>query len=115
MKETTKQIGDRGESLAIAFLQNKDYNVICSNFRFKRAEIDIIAKHGHFLVFVEVKLRKSAAFGNPEEVVNDKKIELIQLAAENYIETINWMGPIRFDIISITGSKNNIAHFEDAF
>lgn len=115
MKETTKQIGDHGESLASTFLQKKGYEILESNFRFRRAEIDLIAQQGQFLVFIEVKLRKNTSFGNPEDVVNDKKIELIQSAAENFLETINWVGPIRFDIISISGTNTEIEHFEDCF
>ena len=76
-------------------------------------EIDIIAKHGKLLVFVEVKARKNNYYGYPEEFVNKAKASNIIRAAQNYIITKNWVSGIRFDIIAITGEE--LVHFEDAF
>ena len=115
--ETTKIIGDYGEVLACDFLKKHHHSILEQNYRYKRGEIDIICAKEDVLIFVEVKFRKSAAFGFPEDVVNDSKAELIQLVAENYIEQVDWKKEIRFDIISIIGNKikTDIKHFKDVF
>ncbi len=110
------EIGAEGEQLAVNFLINNGFEILDRNYRYKRAEVDIICRKEDFLVFVEVKFRKNNAFGEPEDFVNERKIELIQMASENYVDAINWNGNIRFDIISITKkSIPEIEHLEDAF
>ena len=114
---TTKNIGDRGEDLAVQYLNAGGYKILEQKYRFKRSEIDIIAEKDDFIVFVEVKSRKSNLFGNPEEFVDFKKAEMIHLAAEEYLDDKPLEKPIRFDIISIIdkGSSYTIKHFKDAF
>ncbi len=112
-KATTTKIGREGEELAKEYLQKLGYTIKESNFRYKRAEIDIIAQKEAVLVFVEVKKRKNADYGLPEYFVNNKKAELIHLAATYYLEQNPWVGPIRFDIVAITA--NEILILEDAF
>ena len=106
--------GKLGEDMAAMHLSNKGYTILCRNYRFKKSEIDIIALGNNTLVFIEVKFRKNASYGNPEEFVTSKKEALILLGAENYIFTNGWKGKIRFDIISIT-NKESVVHFQDAF
>ena len=115
--KTTKSIGDYGENIAKLFLEEKGYTILEVNFRYKRGEIDIIAETEDSLIFIEVKFRSSSAYGFPEEVVTETKINLIQKVAEHYIEKNNWNKNIRFDIISIVerNNKRQIEHFEDAF
>lgn len=112
-----KDIGDHGESLAATYLANKGYLVLERNWRYKRAEVDLICKAGKLLVFVEVKTRRSKKFGEPEEAVHDKKQQQLVQAAQEYIEQSGHEGEIRFDIIAIelTGGRQQIRHFEDAF
>src|SRR5690606_39101976 len=103
---------------ASSYLTAKGYAILARNYRFKRAEIDIIAQFGNLLVFAEVKTRGSDKFGFPEEFVSDRKIELFLLAADEYIYQQNWQHDIRFDIISVSATQNgqfNIHHIEDAF
>lgn len=108
--------GQKGEDLATQFLEKQGYRIIARNFRYRRAEIDIIAQKEKLLIFVEVKARSSHTFGYPEDFVDEKKAELIISAADYYIDTINWDGNIRFDIVSIMLKPQvNIRHFEDAF
>ena len=107
------ELGRIGEELAISFLENKGYEILAKNYRFKRFEIDIISKFNNLLIFVEVKSRKSNFYGNPEEAVTKTKAKQVIIAAQNYIFKTNWKADIRFDIIAIT--KNEIMHFEDAF
>ncbi|WP_242926120.1 YraN family protein [Pontibacter vulgaris] len=108
--------GLNGESMAAAYLQEKGYTILSRNYRYKRAEIDIIAEKPGLLVFVEVKTRTSDKFGFPEEAVTMKKQELILAAAEEFILQKGWEQDIRFDIISITLSNPpELHHIEDAF
>ena len=108
---STKTIGDKGEDEAAAYLMANGYELLKRNYRFKRAEVDIIAKLEHIIVFVEVKTRKNDAFGHPESFVDVKKLALLSTAASHYTESTNWQGDIRFDIIAITDGELN--HFED--
>ncbi len=71
--ESTKQIGDRGEKLAAMYLENRGYMILERNYRFERAEVDIVAFKEHEIVFVEVKLRTSLKFGHPEDAVTEAK------------------------------------------
>ena len=66
-------LGQEGEQLAAAYLLNKGYRILERNYRYHRNEIDIIAKHGQVLCFVEVKTRISSAKGDPAEAVTLKK------------------------------------------
>jgi putative endonuclease len=107
--------GSKGENLAAEFLIRKGFEILARNYRFKRAEIDLIIKRENWLVFVEVKTRTSNAFGEPEDFVDDYKANLIFEAAEEFIFSNNWQGHIRFDIVSVKmGNEPEIVHFEDA-
>jgi putative endonuclease len=108
------EIGENGELLAKKFLEEKAYIILHSNWRYKRSEIDIIAKDKNNIVFIEVKARNSNLFGNPEDFVNDNKIKKMREAADAYIEQYDWHGELRFDIIAIE-KDNKITHFKDAF
>lgn len=113
-KKTNTEIGRRGEQQALNFLKDKNYEILETNYRFGRNEIDIIASYKHTIVFIEVKFRKNNLFGNPEEFVSVAQAERVHLAAEQYTFEKNWSNNIRFDIIAIT-STLEILHFEDAF
>jgi len=100
----------------VAFLENDGYTIHVRNYRHNKAEIDIIANKKNLLVFVEVKSRKSNAYGYPESFVDEKQADRITEAAEEYMHQIKWQKNVRFDIISIeTGSGLKITHFKDAF
>lgn len=108
--------GNIGEQLASRFLEERGYEVLERNYRYKKAEIDIIAKKEKLLLFVEVKTRTSTLYGEPEESINQSKINLILSAAENFIETYNWLFDIRFDVIAIHYTHPvGITHIQDAF
>lgn len=112
------QTGLIGENIAIQYLRSNAYVVMERNWRYKRAEIDIIAMKNNELVFIEVKTRTNISFGPPEYFVTPKKELLIQEAAMQYMELINYDWEIRFDIISIVlwaGRLMRLDHFEDAF
>ncbi len=109
--------GQIGEAKAVAYLLEKDYEIVHQNYRLGKAEIDIIAQKQNLLVFVEVKTRTNLSFGMPENDVTPRKAKRIVDAAEQYTFQQKWNHNIRFDIIAVIINKNNIeiTHFEDAF
>lgn len=107
--------GRKGEELAAQLLQAKHFDIVQRNYRHKRGEIDIIARKGKLLIFVEVKARSGNRFGYPETFVSEKKAALIVNTAEHFIYEQNWQHQIRFDIIAVEGRNSKVLHFEDAF
>lgn len=110
-------LGKKGEQLAIAHLKQKSYQILETNWRYKKAEVDIIALFENVVIFVEVKTRRTNFFGYPEESVSDAKKRLLSIAAEAYMYEKKWDTDMRFDIIAITLNKQtkDIYHIEDAF
>ena len=94
--------GKIGEDAAVNFLKQNGYEILEQNYYYNHGEIDIIAKDGKVLVFVEVKSRRSTRFGEPEESVTPKKQELLRRTAEGYAVEKN-IGEIdcRFDVVSV--------------
>ncbi|WP_297692422.1 YraN family protein [uncultured Eudoraea sp.] len=109
--------GKEGEELAAAYLVKKGYLIICRNYRYMKAEIDIIAQKGSIIAIIEVKSRSSVYFEQIAETVSKKKIMLLVSAADYYINTNKLDKEVRFDIITILKENNKflIEHFEDAF
>ena len=109
--------GKLGEDKAATFLEDKGFEILARNFRFRHSEIDIISKKNKILTFVEVKTRTNVSFGMPEEFVDATKRRLIMKAAEQYIFDTDWHGDIRFDVISVVITQHTvkIEHIEDAF
>ncbi|MBO5426746.1 MAG: YraN family protein [Lachnospiraceae bacterium] len=108
--------GQDKENIAVNYLKNKGYFIIQTNFRVRQGEIDIVARDGSTIVFVEVKYRSTSRSGNPLEAVNKTKQRKISKAAlfylnKNKISPDNT--PIRFDVIGILGEQ--ITHIENAF
>lgn len=115
MGTNNREGGIKGEILAADFLKKKGYKLIKpQGFSCKFGQIDIVAKDGDDLVFVEVKARTSSAYGMPYEAVNAEKRRKIILTARYFI-TVNKLFDtnIRFDIISIL--RDEITHYENAF
>lgn len=107
--------GKAGELLAETFLIGAGIKVLCKNYRYKRAEIDLVATNEKELIIVEVKMRQSNSFGYPEEFISTYKQQLIKKAAYHYKEENNLELPIRFDVIAISIDEKEIKHFIDAF
>ncbi|WP_298365102.1 YraN family protein [uncultured Lutibacter sp.] len=114
---THNDLGEKGEQLAVEFLQKNNYKILERNWRFKKAEVDIIAIKNDILIAVEVKTRTSNYFGNPQDFVNQKKIQLLVEALNEYVVSKDLDVEVRFDIIAIIENKNTskIEHLEDAF
>ena len=115
MQSPSQQLGKKYEDVAVSYLQQKGFIIVAQNYRYKKAEIDIIAQKDACLCFIEVKARASHKFGYPEAFVTPYKQQLIKTAAENYILQHNWSDAIRFDIIAVLYKKDSVEHFEDAF
>lgn len=111
------ETGKQGEEAAARYLREQGYDILARNYRYQHAEIDLIAQKGKLLVFVEVKTRSNLSYGNPEEFVSYTKAKLIMKAAEHYIFTTDWLFDIRFDIIAVAQTSNELKlkHLEDAF
>lgn len=111
------KLGKKGEELASDFLSDNGYTIIERNWIGERHEIDIIASCGDFLIFVEVKTRSSAYWGNPETAVSESKIKRMVAAADYYLQSKDTDLQVRFDIISVISNKKQteIIHIEDAF
>ena len=112
------EFGKLAEDLAADFLEKKNYKILARNFRYQKAEVDIIAEFENKIIVVEVKARKTDAFLEPHEAVNKKKIRLIVLASNFFIEENNIEKETRFDIISVLpneSGKLEITHLENAF
>jgi putative endonuclease len=107
--------GAKGEKTAVEFLTKAGYEILETNWRWKRCEVDIIARIQNELIFVEVKTRNNTSYGLPEESVSEAKQQKLLEAAEAYIEQSNYKGEIRFDVISIIRSKKEVLHIKDAF
>ena len=110
------ELGKKGEQLAIEFLIEKGYKILEKNYRYLKAEVDIIAQKEGVLAVVEVKTRSTDYFGNPEEFVNPKKIKLLLSAIDYYVVDKDLDVEVRFDIIAIIQQKETkITHLKDAF
>ena len=111
------ELGKKGEQIAVNYLITKGYTIVQRNYRFQKAEVDIIAQLKDTLAIVEVKTRSTADFGNPQDFVKPKQIQRLVKAVDEYV-TVNKLDvEVRFDIIAIVKEKNgfNIEHLEDAF
>lgn len=100
---TKQELGQLGEKLARRFLKEREYEIICQNFRARQGEIDIIAKDKDAtIVFVEVKTRTNSEFGNPAEAVNETKMEHIVKTAKYFLYSNRMSNRnIRFDVIEV--------------
>ncbi len=95
------RLGEKGEGLAVEFLKKKNYKIIKQNYKTPIGEIDIVAKDGETLVFIEVKTRESLEYGQPFEAVNSFKKRKIAKAAMLYLKRLKEIPPCRFDVVSV--------------
>ncbi len=88
MPTARSRLGSRGEALAKAYLKSKGYHIIESNFRCPQGEMDIVARDGAYLVFVEVRTRRDGGwYGSPEESISRRKRARLVAIAETYIQS----------------------------
>ncbi len=110
------QLGEKGEELATQHLMKNGYSILHENWRSGRNELDIVARIGETVVFVEVKTRSTDYFGAPSQAVSLAKQKRMIEAANDYLEQHELDLEARFDVISIvTGSETRLNHMVDAF
>lgn len=113
--------GAWGEAVAAEYLRKKRYTLVAANFRSKFGEIDLIVKDKKYLVFVEVKLRKNAAFAQAREYVDCRKQDRIRVTASIYLQTHETDLQPRFDVVEVYAPEGRytadpeIIHLEGAF
>ena len=106
--------GRKGERIACRFLLKQGFDILARRYRSRSGELDIIAYEGDTLVFIEVKTRSSAEFGEPWEFVDWQKQQILRRTAEDFIADHD-LGQFayRFDIVSVLG--NDATLFRNAF
>jgi len=111
------ELGKKGEQLAVDFLLKNGYNIVERNYRFQKAEVDIIAQKKDILAIIEVKTRSTTDFGNPQDFVKPKQIQRLVKAVDEYVTVNDLDVEVRFDIVAIVKEKKdfNIEHLENAF
>jgi putative endonuclease len=118
VKTNRQNTGRRGEEIARQYLLDQGYRIEATNYRYRRVEIDIVAKEGECLVFVEVKTRRGLGFGHPSGAVSATKEAKISRAAKAYMYETGHDWEIRFDIISVLlhqDGSHTLEHIQDAF
>lgn len=118
MTEARLSLGKWGEEMAAAFLQRAGATLVARNYKTPVGEIDIIARQGKLLLFVEVKTRRSVAFGTPQEAVGPTKQRQIIRTAQWYLKSGGGQGlQPRFDVIAVRPAPGGaeIEHIVDAF
>lgn len=118
LRPNTSAQGAVFEGIAAEYLRLQGLEIIEQNVRMKFAEIDIVAKDGNILCFVEVRSKTRTDFGDPQATVDFKKQEKIIKAASLYLQKLFPNIPMcRFDVVAIKGSaeKPIISYFKNAF
>ena len=117
----SKLTGAWGEALAAEYLRKKRYKIVASGYRSRFGEIDLIVSNRKYLVFVEVKLRKSSSFASAREYVDQRKQDKLRITASMYLSQNPTSLQPRFDVIEIYAPEGTetlhpeIYHLEDAF
>ena len=113
--------GAWGEALAAEYLRKKRYQIVAAGYRSRFGEIDLIVTNRNFLVFVEVKLRKSSNFAEAAEYVDRRKQDKIRITASMYLSENPTKLQPRFDVVEIYAPQGTLTkepiinHLEDAF
>jgi putative endonuclease len=111
-------LGKFGEDLARERLKDLGYRILKTNYRCSLGEVDLVARDGDVLVFVEIKTRKSESLGQIKEVVNRRKQAQLSKVALAYLKSNNlWGSKARFDVVAIRliGGKKEIEIIKNAF
>jgi putative endonuclease len=124
MTNTRMALGRRGEELAAVYLAELGYETVARNWRTRRGELDLVARDGEWLVFVEVRARRieraasAPMLGRPEDSVTPRKQLQLVAMADAYLFQMPWDGPWRIDVIALEirqdGSVARLNHVRDA-
>ena len=109
--------GQEAEKLAADYYRNLGFQILQKNYRYRKAEVDLIVQKDNLLVVVEVKARSSTYFGDPQSFVSKKKIQLLVMATDAFIQQRDLAVEVRFDIISYTLERGEwkLEHLPNAF
>jgi putative endonuclease len=116
LKEHTRNIGKRGEEIASSYLLRSGYDILATNWQIWGGEIDIVARHGVYIVFVEVKFRQKYRWGSALESLSQKKLLHFQKSAELFLMKQNMQSTVyRYDFIAIDQypQKYRLSHFKN--
>ncbi|MFN3640405.1 MAG: YraN family protein [Flavobacterium sp.] len=110
-------IGKLGEEIAANYLDQQGYEILERNWKFEKAEVDILAQKDDFLVAVEVKTRTTDAFGLPQEFLKPAQIKRLVKAVDEYMQQHKITNEVRFDVIAVIIHKKDhtLEHIIDAF
>ncbi len=112
-----RKLGQAAELRAASYLADAGYTVIDRNWRRRSGELDIVAREGEWLVFVEVRARRGTMFGSPEESVTRHKQARLARLAQQYLAECAWEGPWRIDVLALQyapdGSLASLNHLRD--
>lgn len=110
-------LGKEGEVEACNYLRKNGFQIVTTNYRFDKAEVDIIARKDDVLVAVEVKTRSTKDFGLPQDFLKPQQIKRLVKAVNHYVEIKDLDVEVRFDVIAVISQnkKKEIEHLEDAF
>jgi putative endonuclease len=111
------QTGKEGEEASVNYLRKLGYQILETNWRFRKLELDIIALDGDMLVAIEVKTRSTNEFGEPEVFVTKSKQKKIIKAINHYVQQTGAENEIRLDIIAVVSrnGQTDIHHIPEAF
>lgn len=115
MRAGARARGAEAEALAARFLERNGLRILARNYRTRQGEVDVIAREGATLVFVEVRARRSAAFGGAAESVDGLKQRRIAAAARHYLGRLGSEPACRFDVIAWQGASAEPAWIRGAF
>lgn len=118
MLNDRQRLGQKSESIATQYLKRCNYRIVEQNYRTKLGEIDIIARDGDTIVFVEVRARNSVHFGHPKESITFRKMKTISKTALLYLKQNSMLtNRARFDVLTVTGrgKERKIELFKNAF
>lgn len=107
--------GAEAEALAAAFLEKRGLTIVARNYRCRLGEIDLVARHGATIVFVEVRQRTTSAFGGAIASITARKRMRLVKAARHYLSRMRAMPDCRFDALLIQGDPPSIEWIRDAF
>ncbi len=112
-----RSLGILGENIAADYLQKKGLQIVERNFRCRLGEVDIIARQGGYLVFVEVRTRSSVSCGLPQESITSTKIKKLRRLAQAYmVQRSLYNVDVRFDVVAVyCAGETTITHIENAF
>ena len=108
-----RNLGAQAERRAEAYLRGRGFEILERNYRAPCGELDLVAREGKILVFVEVRSRASDAFGGAQESIGAAKRKRWVKTARLYLEKIRWEGEVRFDVVAFNDGR--LTHIPEAF